>query len=436
MICLLTLACACSASGRYDGDGTPQPWADPAAAHEAAALTFIAPLTGSSHPAAVRFKVSAPVGTARVDYWAGPWQLGSSGDASAGYGIKYVFTVQGQRTVTARAYDFDGAQLAATSVGFLVQAATETPQTPAQKHAAVADLLKKKHKTMTGKGGCTIAHASLAGKPGKPALVILPGRTEPYLKYYELAYDLRALGHPIYLMDHRGQGKSCRMLSDRQRGHVEDFFDYMHDLRSLLSSVVRPAGHKKVILLGHSMGGAVATLLAQRYPAEVHGLVLSSPMLRIDTGNLAEWVAHSAANANCLMGKGGDYAPGQKPYNPAATFSANQVTHSAERFALYKQVLAANSSLAVGGATNRWVKEALEETWDMQKKGSKIKAKVLMLQAGEDRVVKNSGQDRVCAAAPSCKKLVFAGAYHELLMERDVIRDAALKSIKAFLGTL
>jgi lysophospholipase len=61
-------------------------------------------------------------------------------------------------------------------------------------------------------------------------IVVCPGRIESYVKYAELAYDLFHLGFDVLIIDHRGQGRSGRLLEDSHRGHVVNFSDYVDDL--------------------------------------------------------------------------------------------------------------------------------------------------------------------------------------------------------------
>ncbi len=60
-------------------------------------------------------------------------------------------------------------------------------------------------------------------------VLICPGRIESYVKYAEVAYDLFHCGFDVMIIDHRGQGRSGRLLSDTHRGHVVNFSDYVDD---------------------------------------------------------------------------------------------------------------------------------------------------------------------------------------------------------------
>lgn len=71
-------------------------------------------------------------------------------------------------------------------------------------------------------------------------VVICPGRIESYVKYAELAYDLFHLGFDVLIIDHRGQGRSGRLLGDPHLGHVNRFNDYVDDLAAFWQQEVQP----------------------------------------------------------------------------------------------------------------------------------------------------------------------------------------------------
>lgn len=63
-----------------------------------------------------------------------------------------------------------------------------------------------------------------------------------------------------------------------------------------------------------------------------------------------------------------------------------------------------------------------------------IKTPLLLLQAGEDSVVDNAAQEAFCAKAQceGSKPLRIEGAWHELFIEADPQRHAALNATLAF----
>jgi lysophospholipase len=87
------------------------------------------------------------------------------------------------------------------------------------------------------------------------AVVILHGKSESYIKYAELIYDLKEPGMSFYLLDHRGMGFSERILDhDRDKVFVETFDNYVIDLKTFIDTVVTRKKHKKFFLISHSTG--------------------------------------------------------------------------------------------------------------------------------------------------------------------------------------
>lgn len=120
-------------------------------------------------------------------------------------------------------------------------------------------------------------------------IVVCPGRIESYVKYAELAYDLFHLGFDVLIIDHRGQGRSGRLLSDSHRGHVDNFDDYVDDLAAFWAQEVTPGPWRKRYILAHSMGGAISTLFLQRTPQVCDAIALTAPMFGIVI-RLPDWM--------------------------------------------------------------------------------------------------------------------------------------------------
>ncbi|MFD5466671.1 alpha/beta fold hydrolase [Kitasatospora sp. NPDC127059] len=101
-----------------------------------------------------------------------------------------------------------------------------------------------------------------SGRPDGPPLVLLHALGERAADWDTVLPDL-APGHRVYAPDLRGHGDSGRTAEydlERMREDVLAFLDAL--------------GLDRVDLVGHSMGGAVAYLLAQAAPERVNRLVL------------------------------------------------------------------------------------------------------------------------------------------------------------------
>jgi lysophospholipase len=300
----------------------------------------------------------------------------------------------------------------------------------------VLPFFQKGHqRTFVNHLGVKLNYYSFTSKENTKTLVILPGRSEPTMKYAEVVYDLRDLGYNIYLLDHQGQGASERLLKDTHKGHVEFFVDYARDFSGWLDEVVVPEtlGQEK-FLLAHSMGATIGTIYLAYGKPLFKKAVLSCPMMEINTKPYKENIGRPLANFLVLAGLGKKYAPGKGPYLPEAdTFVKNEVTHSEARFDLAKSLFVIWPGLAIGGPTSRWVSQSLKATKRIDSLGPKMKIPFLMFQSGLDLIVFPNRQDSFCQKTRNCKKILFKNSHHEVLQETDEIRNQAMSEIKNFL---
>jgi lysophospholipase len=269
-------------------------------------------------------------------------------------------------------------------------------------------------------------------KDEKGAVVLVPGRSESSDRYAELIYDLSQQGYSVYVLDHRGQGRSGRMTSIRDLGYVQNFSDYVEDLRQFVDDVVKARPHSKLYLLAHSMGGAVSALYLAKYGQHFNAVALSAPMFEIDTGKYSNSVAYSIATTATLLGQGAKFALGKSGYNPNEKFEDDTGTHSLHRFKKSHEILARNPTLAVGGPSYRWVQQGLKATREIRKIPGKVGSPVLLFQAEMDLTVKPGGQNYFCSKAPDCRIVSLPGSFHETLMETDAIRNVVLENVFEF----
>lgn len=300
--------------------------------------------------------------------------------------------------------------------------------------AIVPHMESGKQDSFINSQGMNLNFYSFTKTENKKTLIILPGRSESAIKYAELIYDFKDLGLNIYIIDHQGQGFSDRQLKDSQKGYVLNFSDYVRDLTQWIDEEIRPKakGHE-FYLIAQSMGGTIAALYMAQNPNFFKRAVLSAPMLEIETKPYSERVARLYSSLLVKIGKASSYAPGRGGYvEEEDTFEANEVTHSPVRFEASKAQLLAQPEIIVAGATSRWVYTSLKATQFIDQKASLIQTPILMFQAGIDTYVRPSRQVKFCDNHPQCTRLEFGLAFHEILMETDTVRTAALTAIKEF----
>src|ERR1700680_480529 len=134
-----------------------------------------------------------------------------------------------------------------------------------------------------------------SGKP-RGAVVIAHGFAEHSGDYAPVAHRLFPEGVAVRAPDHRGHGRSAG-----RRTSVRRFDDYVDDLTTVIQQV-RKKWPRRVMLLGHSMGGLIALRLAVRATVPIDGLVVSAPAacprdvskLTLTVGRALSWLVPNA----------------------------------------------------------------------------------------------------------------------------------------------
>ena len=106
----------------------------------------------------------------------------------------------------------------------------------------------------------------------KDIIVVSHGVGEHGGRYEWFAEYFTDKGYTIYCNDHKGHGKSYG-----KRGHVDGFDEYVNDLNLLIEYVKKEHKKERIHLIGHSLGGVIATCYADKYQKNLLSLVLSSP---------------------------------------------------------------------------------------------------------------------------------------------------------------
>ncbi|MFP1740344.1 lysophospholipase L2 [Lonsdalea quercina] len=280
-----------------------------------------------------------------------------------------------------------------------------------------------------------IRFARFASPSHHQVVMLLTGRTDSYVKYSEVAYDLFHNGYDVLMMDHRGQGRSGRLLKDTHRGHVENFSDYVDDVAQFWQLQLAKSGYKRRFALAHSMGGVILADFLARRPEAFDAAALCAPMCDIHLP-MPEWLAWRILDRTERYPKLRDYyAIGASQWQPLP-FVLNVLTHSRARHLRSMRIYADDPSLRIGGPTYHWVREALLAGRDLMSRAAKMTVPLLVLQAEDDRVVDNRGQDAFCKAMAVAghpvaggKPQVIRGARHDMLFEEDTVRADVLRRI-------
>lgn len=294
------------------------------------------------------------------------------------------------------------------------------------------------HETFTGQNKVAIHYATYTSNPSTSScLVILPGRSEPVEKYAEVVHTLDtgafAGAFKFFLMDHRGQGSSGRMISDdSEKGYVDDFNNYVLDLKKFMDIVVAPNHCGETFLLAHSLGAGIAVDFMQQYQQYFDRVALTSPMLKIQTAPYKYAVARSIVLASMAAGRGKKFAIGQKGFNPERNFEANTFTSSLSRYNMTMDIFDSLPETRLGGVTNRWLNEVMGATSTIRKRYDWIKLPMRVFHAGIETYSEPSEMIKLCEEAPHCNRVFLETSKHEVLMDRDVNRNAVFAELQKF----
>ena len=284
--------------------------------------------------------------------------------------------------------------------------------------------------------GTTLRFARWAPPPGrKGTVVLLQGRAESIEKYFETVRDLRARGFAVAAFDWRGQGLSSRALSDRLKGYVRNFSEYIVDLDAIMDQVVLPDCPPPYYALGHSMGGAIGIRACHDGNRWFDRMVLSAPMIALHSGKLIA-IAGPLARTLRLLGRGSAYVPTSngRPVG-AEEFAGNPLTSDPVRFARNDALLEEEPKLGLGGPTIAWLDSALRlmKRFAAPQYPAYIRQPILLVAAGRDEVVSTPAIETFGTNLLAGRHLILAGAKHEILQEQDHYRAQFWAAFDAFI---
>lgn len=284
----------------------------------------------------------------------------------------------------------------------------------------------------TGVDGAQLYHMAFEHPLAKARIVIVPGFTENTLKYRELIYNFYQAGYSVYIFDPRSQGKSDRLVADREIVWIARWEDYVTDLKTFIHTIV-PHDEKPVLIFSHSMGGAVVADALTSEPDLARAAVINAPIVGLNTGKYPLAIAKSLAYGAVLLGKGKSYSTGQAPYDGDVWTIDVASTSSVPRHERYKRDIEVADEQQ-GGSSFNWVKQVFIMNDKMAKESvvSKVTTPILMGQAGHDGFALPGAQAKYCSMAKNCMLRSQPSSRHEIFNEVDAIRNPWIQEILAF----
>lgn len=231
----------------------------------------------------------------------------------------------------------------------------------------------------------------------KRQIVIVHGLGEHAGRYQKTAEQLLAHGCDVLAYDQYGHGESTGA-----RGHLASDDQLLEHLRDIWRAT-EPTAPVQRILLGHSLGGLLATAAVARGFVQPDALVLSSPALAIDMAAwqraAVRWLPRLAPNLTLGNGLNADYLSHDR-----------RVVEAYRQDPLVHDRICARLGAFVATTGEQVLKQAHE--W---------RVPTLLLYAGEDRLVSPRGSDAFASVAPRARVTSkrFDGLYHEIFNEAD-----------------
>jgi lysophospholipase len=264
-------------------------------------------------------------------------------------------------------------------------------------------------------------------------ICLVHGRTEFIEKYFETISDFLARGFAVATFDWRGQGGSQR-LTPSKLGHVKSFEDYWCDLKSFHADVLLPDCPGPFYLVGHSMGGLVSLLAAERDRLMFDRVFLSAPMIAIDHMPFSTRGMARFGRTLTLLGLGHASASRKDVPQSLMPFADNPLTGDALRFTRNGDILRARPDLETLAPTYGWAAAAFTAMAEAAGDAfpTEIKIPVLMLVAARDRVVSSPAIEALGLRMRTGRHIVVPGAQHELFQESDPIRAQVMAAFDAF----
>lgn len=251
---------------------------------------------------------------------------------------------------------------------------------------------------LKGEKGVELIYWSWAPAGAVRALTfVVHGYGEHVGRYRHVIEALTAQGYLVYALDHRGHG-----LSGGPRANVEVFDYFVRDLHQVVTLAREAHPDLPLFMIGHSMGGLIATHYALQHESRLDGLVLSgaaiqigddvSPLLKKVSGVMSRWLPALAILAN-------DGLLSRDP-RVAERFEADPLTYK-------------------GRIKSRMGYQMLLGSEAAQAQMASLSLPLLIMHGGADNMTSPSGSKRLHDSARSSDKqlIIWEGAYHEIFNE-------------------
>jgi alpha-beta hydrolase superfamily lysophospholipase len=256
--------------------------------------------------------------------------------------------------------------------------------------------------------------AWLPDKDPKAVLLVVHGLAEHIGRYKNLVNYFVPHGYAIYGFDLRGHGKSQGL-----KGYVEHFSYYLDDLKTFFDMVRRENAGKKIFMVGHSMGGLIATVYAIEHQNDLPGLVVSAQLLKVGASISPATIA-MAKVLSVIVPKMG-----------VAVLDASTISRDKAVVDAY----VSDPLVYRGKTTARLGVELINTQQKLPDQLPKITLPILIMYGSEDKLCDPEGSKMLYEKVGSKDKTlkVYNGLYHEIFNEPE--HEKVMADMEAWLST-
>lgn len=234
----------------------------------------------------------------------------------------------------------------------------------------------------------------------KAVIIIIHGYAEHSGRYAHVADYLANHGYAVETFDLRSHGKS-----DGKKTFIRSFDEFLSDVDLFLKRVQERHPNKNIFLLGHSMGGLIASLFVVTRKPNVKGLLLSGASLKI-----SDEISPMLVKLSSVIGAIVPRLPTIKLDGTAVSRDPEVVKKYDSDPLNYRGGIPART----GAEFNRGVKQIQEQM-------AAITLPLLIMHGTADRLADPAGSKQLYERAQSHDKTLklYEGFYHEILNEPE-----------------
>ncbi len=266
-------------------------------------------------------------------------------------------------------------------------------------------------------------------------ICLFQGRGESIERYFETVVGLRERGFSVAGLDWRGQGGSDRPLRNERKSHVDSFTEYDADLKTFVQKVALPDCPPPYFALAHSTGALICLRAVRSGAVQFDRMVLTSPFVDFGATRTPVPTACRIAGFMTAIGLGELSAPGEAAeVLGKIPFEGNTRTGDPVRFSRNQGLIRAHQQIAVDGPTFGWLYAACRAVRQALAPGftAEIRVPTLIVAGGMEQLVSLSAAEGLASRLRGGGQVTIAGGRHELLMERDAIREQFWAAFDAF----